>query len=189
MTGGKLNISVTGGTVSIGQVVQGDAPTRRRHAGDFVFISHANEDKRRIGCVLDAFASAGIPYWIDRPEELHPSSAVKANGRIDFGVDWQQSIDAALSECTCVVAFWSRSAIEGERAMFRRELRVGMERRKLIQVLLDHTASDGRPLLEHIDGVLRSLQFADLSDGLPPELRAARLELLVQDVRRSVLHQ
>ena len=76
-----------GGIVSIGQIVQGGAHLKSNNS-KFAFISHADEDKPRLGWILEAFVKNRIPFWIDRPEELDPLLRTLGVGRIEFGRDW-----------------------------------------------------------------------------------------------------
>jgi hypothetical protein len=78
----------------------------------FAFLSHRNVDKPRIARFAHDLVNAGVPVWIDRPEEIeldHPDV-----GCIEKGEPWPTQIDLALMAAGVVVVFlskaWSRDA-------------------------------------------------------------------------------
>jgi hypothetical protein len=77
----------------------------------FVFISHAQPDKFRPDGRLRQLAhylhQAGIPLWLDRPEELGLSARELKDRCIHLSGIWTNDIRTALRECAAGVGIWS----------------------------------------------------------------------------------
>src|SRR5262245_45850984 len=87
---------------------------------NFVFISHATKDKPLLRHLVLAFIDAGIKVWLDKPSALDFSTAeieqyfyhLRAGGR------WEDEIDEAKREASCILVCWSKRA-EGAEALIR----------------------------------------------------------------------
>ena len=82
----------------------------------YVFVSHANEDKPKLKALIEALLDAGIPLWIDRPEEIGLGERHLTCGRIGAGADWQQEIRRGLEYASCVLFVLSRASNSSKRS-------------------------------------------------------------------------
>jgi hypothetical protein len=104
----------------------------------YVFVSHANDDKTRLRPLLEAILDAGIPLWIDRPEEIGLGERHLNCGRIMPGADWQQEIRAALEHASCVLFVLSRASNSSARSdELAREFEHGKSRNMLVIAQID----------------------------------------------------
>jgi hypothetical protein len=132
----------------------------------YVFISHASDDKpllrehiRRLLAELDD----DIGLWIDTPELIDPELAPPRVVGIDPGGGWGPPLDRALTNCVCVVAFWSTAAVSRERQVFLREVDTGRVQHKCVQLKLTALEHNDIPAPYSFDQIL------DVSDLRRPE--------------------
>jgi hypothetical protein len=129
-----------------------------------IFISHASEDKKRLGPYLNHLLSRLPPegkLWIDTPAKIDPSGKFSEHEQIisiSPGGKWTEELEQALITSECVLVFWSDSAIVGPRKIFRGEVKIGSNHRKCVHVCLD----SGTEVPDPYD----SNQIADIS-GFP----------------------
>lgn len=80
----------------------------------FVFISHAQPDKtrpdQRMRALVGFLHKAGIPLWIDRPDELGLSAKELEERGVSLNGRWPGDIRDALNACATGVGFWSLHA-------------------------------------------------------------------------------
>lgn len=80
----------------------------------FVFISHAQADKLRpdgrMRQLVHYIFQAGIPIWIDRPEELELAAEELKHRCIGLTGKWTSDIVDALNRCSAGIGMWSRHA-------------------------------------------------------------------------------
>jgi hypothetical protein len=80
----------------------------------FAFISHAQLDKKRpdqrMRALVHFLHQAGIPLWIDRPEELGLRTIDLEERCVTLKGKWPNDIRDALNRCTTGVGFWSLHA-------------------------------------------------------------------------------
>lgn len=80
----------------------------------FVFISHAQPDKlrpdRRLRALAHFLNDAGVPLWVDRPEELGLDSHALEQRCIELNGVWTSNIRDALNRCAAGLGVWSMHA-------------------------------------------------------------------------------
>lgn len=80
----------------------------------FVFISHAQADKLRpdgrLRALVRFLADAGIPLWIDRPEELGIDARLLKDRCVSLNGSWTSDIRTALTNCAGGIGIWSHHA-------------------------------------------------------------------------------
>lgn len=80
----------------------------------FAFISHAQPDKtrpdQRMRALVHFLHQAGIPLWIDRPDELGLSAKELEERCVSLNGRWPSDIRGALNACATGVGFWSLHA-------------------------------------------------------------------------------
>ncbi len=86
-----------------------------------IFVSYAREDRDRVEPLVHMLESLGLKVWWDR--ELHA------------GDSFEDAIDKAILDSSCVVVIWSKHSIESQ--WVRNEALEGMERHILVPLLLD----------------------------------------------------
>jgi len=104
-----------------------------------VFVSYAHEDAQRVEPLVALLEANGRSAWWDR--DIAP------------GTDFEERIEAALAEASCVVIALTEHASHSD--WVRAEAAFGQQHNKLIPVLLDDVL---------IPLSLRTLQVADLRD-------------------------
>lgn len=197
MANNKLTINAAGGSVSIGNVIQGDdigmpdtdqkgKPAGLTREGSFVFVSHCSEDKPRLRPYLECLMDEGIPLWIDRPEACGFGARYMERYRIPYGADWRREIRQALEFAKAVLVFWSRHTFERQRDEFWQEVQHGDGTGRLFQVLIDRTMANGHPLLECLDRRLTRYQIADLTGASGAGHPGRELALLAGDLRNRL---
>ena len=130
-----------------------------------VFMSYAHEDAPRVEPLIAMLESNGCRVWWDR--------------NIEPGSNFEQKIEQALSDASCVMIALTRHAAESD--WMRAETVVGQHHGKLIPVLLDDVA---------IPLPLRALQVADLRDwpnGSKAEADKSKCQGNPQDAQSQVL--
>lgn len=123
----------------------------------FAFLSHRNVDKPRIADFARKLVEAGVPVWIDRPEDVGLDDT-EARG-IEKGESWPSQIDVALMAASVVVVFWSK-AWSREAAIAALEYQVALSRSRAGHVTFFPVFLD--PEVE-LDPDIRKLR-ADLHD-------------------------
>ena len=118
----------------------------------FVFVSHANADKKRIRHIVEALIKGGHKVWLDKPAEMGFRKHEIEAHFVDLrgGRGWKEQIDEALDTATCVLAvctanFWKRYHSGGK---FGRDISVVKEEvlrgsSKLVFCRGDETAFEG----------------------------------------------
>lgn len=86
-----------------------------------VFLSYASEDRERIFPFVGALSSRGWSVWWDR--QMIP------------GDSFEQTIDFEIGRASCIVVFWSESALKSR--WVRNEALEGLEREALVPVRLE----------------------------------------------------
>ncbi len=129
-----------------------------------IFVSHASEDKPRLGPFLDRLLLElpdHVSLWIDRPADPnlvrgqvfsfdHP----RVKG-IRVGETWDAAIESAITQAVGVVAFWSIAAVAGAKMVLRDEITTARDQGKLVPVALDRDAIQWfwfKNQLELVDG-------------------------------------
>jgi hypothetical protein len=145
----------------------------------YVFVSHANLDKPTLKWVLEGLLAAGLPLWIDRPEEVGLADHRLVLPGIRPGADWDAEIRRAYEGSACVLFFLPRNSNNPARSdsLFR-EFDHGSANDKLVIAKLDDIDRD------ELSGLMRIRQALDLSgmgrDG------SAGLKSLVSALRSYV---
>jgi hypothetical protein len=106
-----------------------------------VFISYSTEDRPAAARVAAALSSLGYTVWWDQ--------------QLRVGASFDEEISSALSEASCVVVLWSRSALRSN--WVRDEAQVGWQKGALVPALIDAV----EPPLG-----FRGVQTADLTSWL-----------------------
>jgi hypothetical protein len=142
----------------------------------YVFVSHANEDKPKLRPLVEALLDAGIPLWIDRPEEFGLGERHLRCGRIVVGADWQQEIRHALENACCVLFILSEASNSNKRSdeLFR-EFEHGKARDVLVMAQVD--AIDPAEL----NPFFRIRQVVNLAASASPT--TTKLEVLIERLR------
>lgn len=165
---------------------------RESHAQkrSFVFVSHANADKKAICHIVEALIAADIKVWLDKPAEMGFRKHEIESWFIDLrgGRGWKEQIHEALDTATCVLAvatgnFWKRyhsgGVLGGDISVVQEEVRIG--RSKLVLCRGDETAFDGLP---------DDLATQEMEDARAvshdPTLEQERLARLVETVKRMM---
>jgi tetratricopeptide (TPR) repeat protein len=123
-----------------------------------IFVSYASEDRDRIRKLVTILEAEGWQVWWDRD--------------LVVGPEYDDAIEKALGESSCVIVAWSKHAIKSR--WVRDEANEGSERDVLVPVIID----DVQPPLG-----FRSAQTADLT-GWPD--RTGELDRLLSGIRRLV---
>ena len=111
-----------------------------------IFISHTNDDKRRIAPYLARIMAElpDIKLWIDRPEEIPEIGGfVFDRNRINQimpGNDWLVSILEEESEAALVLSFWTNNCVSPDKKVLRREVETAYRMDKLLPLRLDSEA-------------------------------------------------
>ena len=101
----------------------------------YVFISHCNADKPKIGFILDALLAKDLAVWIDRPDELGLSGHPRVQG-LGSG-PFRKGIKEALQGSACVLVIWSISAADPSRTELLEEASYGKSKNILVQATLE----------------------------------------------------
>jgi len=123
-----------------------------------IFVSYASEDRARINKLVTILEAEGWQVWWDRD--------------LVVGPEYDDAIEKALAESSCVIVAWSQHAIKSR--WVRDEANEGLERDVLLPVIID----DVQPPLG-----FRSAQTANLT-GWPD--RTGELDRLLSGIRRLV---
>jgi len=162
----------------------------------YVFVSHANPDKKKIRHIVDALIAAGEKIWLDNPAAMGFGEAeinqhfhrIKAGGR------WRDEIDEALRTAGAVLVCWSERAKE-DRKVWQSEATYARVEKKLVACRIDDVdptalpddyAAEQMPDLRlDFPGTGRT-SFMGMSvsrQPRPPAEVEATMRLLLQDVR------
>ena len=104
-----------------------------------IFLSYASADRARVEPLVNALEAERLQVWWDRD--------------IEYGQNFHQVIEQALTAAKCVIVIWTRESIQSEWVL--NEASDARKRDRLLPVLLEPVT----PPLE-----FRHLQTADLSD-------------------------
>lgn len=149
----------------------------------YVFVSHANPDKPKLRPLIEALLDAGIPLWIDRPEELGLGERHLNCGRILAGADWRAEISRGLENASCVLFLLSRGANAHERSdELIREFEHGKSRNILV-------VAQTEPIdRAELNPFFRLRQAIDISRPMAaPETTYARFDALIETLRKFLL--
>lgn len=143
----------------------------------FVFVSHASGDKKRLRFVVDALIDGGLKVWLDAPSAMGYSEADIAAHFTDLrgGGRWRDQIDEALVQAMCVLIVWTPASADPSRQVIRDEVAVGRAHKKLIACRIDADFNPGT-----LDNGLGDEQIVDVSAGKDA------CGPLVADVRRVI---
>ncbi len=105
----------------------------------FVFVSHANTDKKRVRHIVDALISANIKVWMDNPLAAgYSADEVRAHfHRIKAGTSWKDEIEDALRDARLVIVCFSEAFKEPRREVFREEAIIARQGKKLVGCRVD----------------------------------------------------
>ena len=110
---------------------------------NFVFLSHANDDKPRLLDLVRALIDAGIKIWLDKPSKLGFSleDIDKYFYHIRAGGRWEDEMDEAKRKSSCILVCWSKRA-EGQNALMLHqvlfeEAAFGRTEEKLVSCSID----------------------------------------------------
>lgn len=126
-----------------------------------IFFSYASQDRERIKPLVDHLQALGWSVWW-------------ARGHLVTGSRFDEEIEAAIREASCVVVAWSEASIASR--WVRAEANEGLEREILVPLLLE----DVRPPL-----VFRASQAANLI-GWPERRPETELNALIGGIRNLV---
>ena len=152
----------------------------------YVFLSHANEDKPKLRELVEALLDAGIPLWIDCPEELGLGERYLNCGRIVAGADWQEEIRWGLENASCVLFVLSVASNSQKRSneLFR-EFEFGKSRNMLVMAQIERVDQS------ELNPFFRIRQVIDLSRAGPRETHESqtqvRVKVLVERLRDHLL--
>jgi TIR domain/inactive STAND len=144
----------------------------------YVFVSHASLDKPALKPLLEWLLAAGLPIWIDRPNEAGLAAHPLLLQGIRGGADWDAEIREAYQGAACVLFLLSRNSDNRARSdpLFR-EFDYGSANNKLVIARIDGIGPD------EMSGLMRIRQALDL---FGPN-RDRELETLIATLRRFVL--
>jgi hypothetical protein len=154
----------------------------------YVFVSHANDDKRSLRGLIETLLDAGISLWIDRPEEVGLGERHLNCGRIIAGADWQEEIRRGLENACCVLFTLSRASNSTARSdeLFR-EFEFGKSRNCLVVVQIEPIERS------ELNPFFRIRQAVDLTKPIPgvdPHVALqARYEALVDRLHEYLAGQ
>lgn len=107
-----------------------------------VFISYNEPDRVKVSKLIEVILSRfndDFELWVDRPNEFNLDNNQKNRlQKIPLGTDWQKSIITSIEESDCLLAFWSKAAVELRNPIFLREIDLARMNNKCIQVTLDN---------------------------------------------------
>jgi hypothetical protein len=159
------------------------APDRLRQ---YVFVSHASDDKAAIRFIVDALIVAGIKVWLDAPGKMgYSDEEIAAHFfHLHGGDTWDKQLDTAANEAMCMVLCLSETAAARYDKVIRDEVTIGRSQQKLVACRIDGVDPARLP------PDLARQQIIDLYAGpqpdfapLTPEQQAERAKGLVNDVR------
>jgi len=120
-----------------------------------IFVSYASEDRERIRPLVELLESRGWSVWWDR--------------KIHAGPRFDQIIEEAIEQATCIIAVWSRHSVVSD--WVRTEASEGLDRGILVPMRID----DVRPPLEfRRSQTAELLGFPEHRDGLDALLAGVR---------------
>jgi hypothetical protein len=145
---------------------------------EYVFVSYASKDRKRVLPIIESIETAGINTWMDK-------------NRIPGGGDYTQEIPAAIGRSLCVIVFLSENAFQSGHV--RRELNLSIKKNKpIIPALLDdvRTPENFEYQLEAVQtvelfGRAYNEWWVDLRRALDVQRDKARQSHGVQSVRDS----
>jgi tetratricopeptide (TPR) repeat protein len=153
----------------------------------FVFVSHASPDKRRVRPVVDALLEAGLKVWIDNPAAAgYSEEEIKRFHRIRAGNRWEDEIDDAKKDASCILVCFSRHAIsEGvlggtERHTWVEEIGYARTEKKLIACIVDNVSPGELP------STYAAQQIPCVNPDLPSDHWKAAMAALILDIRKKV---
>ena len=110
---------------------------------NFVFVSHAGQDKPLLRPLVQALIDAGLKVWLDTPTRLgYSAEEVERHFyRLHAGGRWGDEIDEAQGKAACILICWSKRA-EGDDALKRHpvlfeEASFGRKTKKLVCCQID----------------------------------------------------
>jgi TIR domain/NB-ARC domain len=166
------------------RVIVSEIPTNARR--QFVFISHASPDKKKIKPIVDALRHAGLQVWLDNPAEAGYSADDRLE-RIHAGRgSWRAEIRIALRQAACVLVCWSQHAIAGDvlsgraRVVWLSEIAVADHDETLISCLIDDIDPAKLPGAYSLD------QCPRVGENIGEPQRSAAIKALVDDVKAKM---
>src|SRR5262249_33649667 len=148
----------------------------------FIFVSHADKDKKAIRHIVDALIADGHKVWLDNPAAMgYTGEEVKQHfWRLHADRRWQEEIDEALVAAGAVLVCFSTRFTETSRHMWHDEVAAARQMKKLVACRIDDLDAQTLP------NNYATLQIPDLRlDRAHGELKTA-LALLLDDVRRKL---
>ena len=126
-----------------------------------VFISHANQDKKKMRPLVEALLEQRFNLWLDRPEDIGLSETNSYFRSILSGRDWHHEITRGLEESACVLFLLSRAANDSTRSDYLfREFEYGKQHDKLVIAKIDDIPWD------ELNPFFRIRHFIDLKEYL-----------------------
>ena len=127
--------------------------------GNYIFVSHADIDKKRIKPLIEALLTNSFELWIDRPEDIGLSENNPNLVRIRSGKDWHQEIVGGLEGCACVLFLLSKASNDHRRSNdLIREIEHGKQHQKLAIAKIDDISE------RELNPFFRILQCVDISE-------------------------
>jgi tetratricopeptide (TPR) repeat protein len=153
----------------------------------FVFVSHASPDKRRVRPVVDALLEAGLKVWIDNPAAAgYSDEEVKRLYRIRAGNRWEDEIDDAKKEASCILVCFSRHAISDgvlggtERHTWVEEIGYARTEKKLVACIVDDVSP------EELPSTYAAQQIPSVNPDLPSDDWKVAMATLISDIRKKI---
>jgi tetratricopeptide (TPR) repeat protein len=128
-----------------------------------LFVSYASEDRSYVQQLVLEFENQGWTVWWDR--------------KLDVGVSFDKSIEAALDDALCIVVVWSVHSVASD--WVRAEAAEGLERNVLVPVLLDEIKP---PLLFRQKQAISLVEWKREGDG------ASQLAELIPSIESLLSH-
>ena len=89
----------------------------------FVFLSYANEDRKRIALIRELLVYGDIPCWWD--QDIEP------------GRNWAEEIQSRIGSASIILTFWTQNSVVSNAV--KEEARKGQTARKLVHAKLDQS--------------------------------------------------
>lgn len=105
----------------------------------FVFVSHANKDKKAIRYIVEALIANGIKVWLDNPRKMGFTRDEIQQHFVNLrgGERWRDQIHDAANAAMCMLVCWSKTSVNQSRAVIMDEVAIGRSQRKLVACRID----------------------------------------------------